>query len=62
MRVVTDEEFSRCLLGAVADVPRVVAASNFATPRHLLGLVDATLAGYRLFSLTRSSVCRTGPG
>ena len=31
--------------------PRVVVAGNFATPHRLLGLVDRTLASYRLFAL-----------
>lgn len=51
MRIVSEE---RCLreLGCL-DRPeiRVVMSGNFATPRRLLGLIDAALPSYRLFML-----------
>ena len=49
--MVESAALSRRLLGLPATEPRVVVAGNFAMPRHLLGLVDATLASYRLFGL-----------
>lgn len=50
MRTVTDSELARELQRLPAD-PRVVASGNGATPRHLLTVVDANVAAYRLFVL-----------
>jgi acyl-CoA hydrolase len=39
------------VLSGIPAGPRVVASGNGATPRHLLGVVDAHLPAYRLFML-----------
>lgn len=41
----------RHLLDGLPPDPRVVVSGNHATPRHLLGLVDAALPAYRLWAL-----------
>ncbi len=51
MRMVEGAALSRRLLSLPTAEPRVVVAGNFATPHHLLDLVDATLPSYRLFAL-----------
>ena len=57
MRIVSDDEL-RSRLGSIAvDEPRVVASGNFATPLHLLGLVDGSLERYRLFMLNAALGC-----
>jgi acyl-CoA hydrolase len=50
MRVVTDEQLG-AVLGALPNAPRVVAGGNFATPWQALGVLDASVAEYRLFAL-----------
>jgi acyl-CoA hydrolase len=48
--MVSDARLST-VLGAFPVTPRVVAGGNFATPWHLLAVVDAAVAEYRLFML-----------
>lgn len=47
MKKISIEELSR-VLSAVPGVPRVVASGNFATPLTLLGVLDKSVAEYRL--------------
>ncbi len=72
MRVVEDSEIATALT-RIEGVPRVVVSGNHATPRTTLGVLDGTLAGYRLFALnaqpgfpSRDGVlpetCFVGPG
>ena len=42
-------------LGRLPTVPRVVASGNGASPRHLLAVIDANVAAYRLFMLNAHS-------
>ena len=51
MRVVSEAELGRELARFENTGPRVVAAGNFATPLHLLGVLDQQLPHYRLFIL-----------
>ncbi|WP_018653231.1 acetyl-CoA hydrolase/transferase family protein [Actinomadura flavalba] len=50
MRVVTEARLAAVLAGLPGN-PRVVAGGNFGTPWRTLGLLDATVAEYRLFML-----------
>jgi acyl-CoA hydrolase len=50
VRIVTEERLS-AILSALPGTPRVVAGGNFATPWHALGVLDASVASYRLFML-----------
>ncbi|MBP2328759.1 acyl-CoA hydrolase [Kibdelosporangium banguiense] len=50
MRVVSESQLADVLSGIGAP-PRVVASGNFATPSHALGVLDRTVAEYRLFML-----------
>jgi acyl-CoA hydrolase len=43
------------ILDGLPDDPRVVGSGNFATPRTLLGEIDALLASYRLWALNAQS-------
>jgi len=43
------------ILDGLPDDPRVVVSGNFATPRTLLGEIDALLASYRLWALNAQS-------
>jgi len=51
MRIVTEQELRSRLASVAVDEPRVVASGNFATPQHLLSLLDDSLERYRLFML-----------
>ena len=51
MRIVSDRSLRARLAALPSPTPRVVASGNYATPRHLLGLVDEALPAYRLFLL-----------
>lgn len=50
MRVITERRLA-IKLGALPGTPRVVVGGNFATPWRALGVLDGTLARYRLFAL-----------
>jgi acyl-CoA hydrolase len=50
MRMISPEQLA-AVLARLPGTPRVVAGGNFATPRHLLAVVDAAVAEYRLFVL-----------
>jgi hypothetical protein len=50
VRTVSEDELGR-LFAALPPDPRVVAGGNGATPRHLLGVLDAQVPAYRLFML-----------
>jgi len=51
VHLVSDPSLRARLAALPVPAPRVVASGNFATPRHLLGLVDEALPTYRLFLL-----------
>ncbi|HMK98563.1 MAG TPA: acetyl-CoA hydrolase/transferase C-terminal domain-containing protein [Acidimicrobiales bacterium] len=51
MRIVSEEQLVRELGRSEAAEPRVVASGNFATPKRLIDLFDATTESYRLFML-----------
>jgi acyl-CoA hydrolase len=51
MRIVDESALTDAVERLARGVPRVVAAGNFATPRHLLDVVDRVLPSYRLFAL-----------
>ena len=61
MRTVTEEELGR-LFAALPPDPRVVAGGNGATPRHVLGVLDAQVPAYRLFMLNAHPGVPTRPG
>src|SRR3954470_814401 len=50
MRTVTESELRR-ILGALPGSPRVVASGNYAAPRRLLAVADASIPEFRLFML-----------
>jgi acyl-CoA hydrolase len=50
VRIVTEERLS-AILSSLPGSPRVVAGGNFSTPWHALGVLDASIAEYRLFML-----------
>jgi acyl-CoA hydrolase len=50
------------VLSRVPGTPRVVAAGNFATPLAALGVLDAAVAGYRLFMLNAQPGIPDRPG
>ncbi|WP_037314352.1 acetyl-CoA hydrolase/transferase family protein [Amycolatopsis orientalis] len=50
MRILSEARLA-AVLAAVATPPRVVVSGNFATPHHALGLLDKSVAEYRLFAL-----------
>ena len=50
MRLISEAHLATVLSG-LPESPRVVAGGNFATPRRLLAVVDASVAEYRLFVL-----------
>jgi acyl-CoA hydrolase len=54
MRTVSTTELAG-VLGRLPRSPRVVASGNGAFPRHLLAVVDANVAAYRLFMLNAHS-------
>ncbi len=60
MRVVNESQLST-VLSALPDSPRVVASGNGATPRVLLGVVDQSIAAYRLFLLNAQVGIPTRP-
>ncbi len=51
MRIVSEEQLAQALQVLPASEPRVVASGNHATPRRLLGVLDAARERYRLFML-----------
>jgi acyl-CoA hydrolase len=51
MKIISEEELTRTLSALVLDDPRIVVSGNFATPQHLMQLVNASLAKFRLFGL-----------
>ena len=51
MRIVGEQELRTRLAAVAVDEPRVVASGNYATPMHLLALLDGSLERYRLFML-----------
>jgi hypothetical protein len=74
MRIVTEERLT-ATLGARPGVPRVTSGGNFATPWRAPAVLDAAIAGYRLFALdaqpgfqdrdgvaVRVARCRAGTG
>jgi acyl-CoA hydrolase len=61
MRTVTEEELGR-LFAALSPDPRVVASGNGATPRHVLGVLDAQVPAYRLFMLNAHPGVPARPG
>ncbi|MDN3358937.1 acetyl-CoA hydrolase/transferase C-terminal domain-containing protein [Actinomadura sp. DC4] len=50
MRLISTDRLA-AVFSRLPGVPRVVAGGNFATPRHLLAVLDAAVAEYRLFVL-----------
>jgi acyl-CoA hydrolase len=50
MRVISEQRLS-AVLGALPGTPRIVAGGNFATPWRALGVLDGSVASYRLFVL-----------
>ncbi|MFL6123602.1 acetyl-CoA hydrolase/transferase family protein [Actinophytocola sp.] len=50
MRTLSESQLAT-VLSRVAGVPRVVVSGNFATPGRALGVVDKSVAEYRLFAL-----------
>jgi len=50
MRVISEGQLAT-VLGALPSTPRVVVGGNFATPWRALGLLDGSVARYRLFAL-----------
>ena len=62
MRIVSETELAGELHRLGGTSPRVVASGNFATPRHLLSIVDRTLESYRLFILNAQPPLPDRPG
>jgi len=62
MRIVSETELSARLQAVPVEEPRVVASGNHAVPWDLLGVVDRSLARYRLFVLNAPNgiPCRDG--
>lgn len=50
MRTLSESQLAT-VLSRVAGTPRVVVSGNFATPAHALGVLDKSVAEYRLFAL-----------
>jgi CrcB protein len=61
VRTVTEEELGR-LFGALPPNPRVVAGGNGATPRHLLGVLDAQVPRVPAVHAQRPSWCPRAAG
>ena len=62
MRVVSETELIRELTSIANPTPRVVASGNFATPRHLLSILDRAVESYRLFVLNAQPPLPSRPG
>jgi acyl-CoA hydrolase len=60
VRVVSESELS-AVLSALPGTPRVVASGNGATPQALMGIVDRSIASYRLFLLNAQRGIPTRP-
>ncbi|MGH8827375.1 MAG: 4-hydroxybutyrate CoA-transferase, partial [Jiangellaceae bacterium] len=61
MRLVS-ETHVQALVSALPADARVVCSGNFATPHHLLGLIDKTLESYRLYILNAQVGIPERPG
>ena len=61
MRVITPEQLTS-VFASLPTRPRVVASGNFATPRTILGLLDAQVSEYTLHLLNGQPPLPTRPG
>ena len=62
MEIVTELELERRLGAMPWTEPRAVVSGNFATPRRLVGILDAAVERYRVFALNAQLGISTRPG